>query len=209
MGRHSYSERGTTEAARRIELPWLKKNGHLSKDRNLSWSTIQWSCNGEPSGNISFRINSESTSPYMQLMYRAKDHRALEDEWNDHDHSIDLEKISCNFGGYKWFFRCKLYKNSVFCGKRARVLYMVNGLFGCRQCANLSYESCNEGKRFRWLFKFVAQEDKEMKLFQSLRRFYYRGKPTKRYARYLRLVSSEESRVKALKVLNEHLERRR
>jgi len=48
-------------------------------------------------------------------------------------YDIPIEKQACHFGGYRCFFYCPK------CDKRMRKLYLDNGLFLCRKCADLCY----------------------------------------------------------------------
>jgi hypothetical protein len=48
---------------------------------------------------------------------------------------ILLEEKSCNYGGSYYFFHCPC------CQRRMRKLYLVEGKFICRKCANLGYYS--------------------------------------------------------------------
>lgn len=51
-------------------------------------------------------------------------------------YAIQVEKQSCNFGGFRTFFHCPL------CQKRMRMLYFVQrSIFSCRKCLNLCYET--------------------------------------------------------------------
>ena len=50
-----------------------------------------------------------------------------------HSYQIPFEKQKCNYGGYRYYFRCPL------CNKRMRKLYFTNGAFLCRKCLNLGY----------------------------------------------------------------------
>jgi hypothetical protein len=53
-------------------------------------------------------------------------------------YNIPIEKQPCNYGGFRYFFRCPL------CQNRMRFLYLAqNSVFLCRQCLNLSYETQN------------------------------------------------------------------
>ncbi len=52
-----------------------------------------------------------------------------------HSYTIPFEKQSCNYGGYRYFFRCPI------CKKRMRKLYFTSGAFLCRKCLNLGYHS--------------------------------------------------------------------
>lgn len=52
-----------------------------------------------------------------------------------HSYTINFEKQACNYGGYRYFFRCPM------CKKRMRKLYFASGAFLCRKCLNLGYYS--------------------------------------------------------------------
>lgn len=54
----------------------------------------------------------------------------------EHSYIIPIDKQPCNFGGFRYFFRCPL------CQCRMRMLYLTDkSIFLCRQCLNLSYKS--------------------------------------------------------------------
>src|SRR3990167_6791849 len=49
-------------------------------------------------------------------------------------YQIPVEKIPCNYGGIRCYFKCPL------CNKRMRILYLAeNSIFLCRKCLNLGY----------------------------------------------------------------------
>ncbi len=174
--------RSTTEAAKRIELAWLRKHNYLDGMNHVG---LSWSYNGSPSGNIRVIIDTRET-PSIEFDYKVKPWG--EEEWKEIKYSFSMESISCCFGGKKWFFICGLYKNNIYCGKRVRNLYKAGDYFGCRACANLSYESCNESKKYRGLFKVLMQDSKAEEYYiKNVKRQFYRGKVTKKYKRYLKI----------------------
>lgn len=62
-----------------------------------------------------------------------------DDNWNVQfdggSYVIVIEKKSCNYGGFYYFFRCP------DCSLRMRKLYCVAGKYLCRKCAKLGYYS--------------------------------------------------------------------
>lgn len=51
-------------------------------------------------------------------------------------YKIKIDKQSCNYGGYRYYFRCPL------CQRRMRLLYLAqNSMLLCRKCLNLSYKT--------------------------------------------------------------------
>lgn len=61
-------------------------------------------------------------------------------------YQIPVEKQRCNFGGYRYYFRCPL------CECRMRKLYCNQGVFLCRNCLNLGYETQRLRKSKRHLY---------------------------------------------------------
>jgi hypothetical protein len=54
----------------------------------------------------------------------------------EHSYSVPIDKRPCNYGGFRYFFRCPL------CDTRMRFLYFgEQSLFLCRKCLNLSYDT--------------------------------------------------------------------
>lgn len=180
MARYSYSGRGTVEAARRVELSVLKKLGFFPRCESFINGNIRWSQNGEPTGNIMVRIDTRPSESYLQLVYKTREHGASSDDpWRDYDYRFPLEGLLCRYGGYKWYVRCQLAKAGIFCGRRVRILYMVGDYFGCRHCANLTYQSCRDNG-------FISIPDVDA-VEAKVKRMYYAGKPTKQYKRFLRI----------------------
>src|SRR5262249_4975743 len=80
------------------------------------------------------------------LCYR---HRPrFSDEWTDEQYPVDIEWTPCHFGGERAWFRCP----ASGCGRRVAVLW-GGGIFACRHCHNLAYESQNETAHSRALGK--------------------------------------------------------
>lgn len=191
MARYFYpNARSTTEGAKRIELSWLLKHNYLDGYRG---GNISWSRNGSPSGNIDLKINI-SNNPRVEFSYKIK--KREEETWTAMDYSFQMEKVPCYYGGFKWFFVCGLYKDGIYCGRRARVLYEAGNYFGCRKCANLSYESCNESRRFRGgAWRILSQEWRADEYYEkNVKKRFYNGKPTKKYARFLKIKSGYSDR---------------
>jgi hypothetical protein len=185
-----YGWKGTTEASKRVELSWLKKQKYLDGFRG---GNISWSRNGEPTGNINIQVDTYSDNPNIKFVYKV---RRNGEEWKDIDFSFRMESTPCRFGGKKWFFICGLSKNGQHCGKRVRILYQAGDYFGCRNCADLTYDSCNESKRFRHgMWKIFTNESKAEEYYKKyVKREYYRGKPTKKYKRYLAISNNLSDR---------------
>lgn len=69
-------------------------------------------------------------------------------------YTIAVDKLPCNYGGFRYFFKCPL------CSSRMRILYFAaQSVFLCRQCLNLSYESQCLRPSMRYRYKSKKIED--------------------------------------------------
>lgn len=69
----------------------------------------------------------------------------------EHSYTIAIDKLPCNYGGLRCFFKCPL------CHKRMRFLYFgQQSVFLCRRCLNLGYES----QRLRPTRRYDHKSDK-------------------------------------------------
>lgn len=197
MARYYYDgARDTVNQRKRIELDWLKKHNYLT---GLSRGSLSWNYNEKPVGNINVFVDTYSETPSIRLMYNVRKNK--EEEYREIDYSVPLESVPCRYGGKKWFFRCSLHKNGVQCNKRVRILYDTGDYFGCRTCADLSYESCNKTKSlyFDAFYVVAKQWDADDWYIKHVKRKFYRGKPTKKYFKYLKMSNISKKQEGILK----------
>ena len=180
--------RATAEQSHRLSIFWLKKHGYLHKDISNMSGTITWT-NGysENKSSIGFSVmrndwGTASERAYVRLNYTHTDHWSKEK--SDMNYEIQLESTPCRYGGKRYWFTCPLSKNGRYCGRRVGVIYCLGKWFGCRHCGNIAYAKQMEGGRFRWNGVSVPDVDKAE---QEVKRYYYNGKPTRRYRRFLRM----------------------
>ncbi len=190
MPRYYYPEaRDTVESTKSLSIFWLnQKNIIPGNDSSIS-GRINWSINGNKTGDIRYEINiSFKENSFIRLHYQIK---SLD---MDYDYKIFLVHLPCNLGGFRWYFKC------INCNRTAGVIYLDSGYFVCRICANLSYESCNENKRFRsWPYSVISRDFKADKAYEKVKTKFYRGNPTKKYKRYLKLnYISEDEEISAI-----------
>lgn len=192
--------RDTTTNNRSFSVFDLRRWRKLEADCTYYGAYVVWSVHGEETARIGYSVSTVENNAYVQLDYKT---RGNSDEWTPIEYKVPLEAVNCNFGGKRWFFRCPLYKSQRYCGRRVAVLYQIGSYFGCRYCANLTYDSCNESKRYRgWPWKVISNSWKADQLVDQLRQTHYRGKPTRKYRRYLALIGADRDVHSAmLKVL--------
>ena len=127
----------TTESQHRIDIRWLKKEGYLRPGYSGS---LSWSCGGELTGSINYRMKADR----MILDYR---HRPRGGDWEPVEQIIPFERTPCNYGGHRTWFLCPR------CWTRVAVLYGAGKFFLCRHCHNLTYGSQQECKAGRLMRK--------------------------------------------------------
>ncbi len=77
------------------------------------------------------------------------------------DYYVDMVRTGCNYGGGRWWFRCPVSVDGVYCGNRCSKLYLPGGasFFGCRHCYDLTYRSCQESHKYDRVFGYIDNVD--------------------------------------------------
>jgi len=196
MGRYYWSKKDTVEDSTKLSIFKLKEFGLLG---GCCSSTLTWtrSLSGHKSSiGIVVDVLDE---PYVKLNYTITDRDS--GEKTDYDYKISLTTTPCNFGGVRYWFICPLSVNGVYCGRRTGTLYLASGghYFGCRHCYNLSYESRNEPRfaRCRGMFYPLKLDGQIEKLGNQVKRWTYKGRPTKK-ARKLQVLEQRMNRAVSL-----------
>ncbi len=127
-GRYAYRTACTTEAAKRVDIRWLRKEGRLCAG---GLGSINWSCGGEPSGSVRYRIDGDT----FTLDYIVREPGA--EDWESIKLPVHLATTPCRYGGKRYYFLCP----GLGCGRRCEVLYSAGLYFVCRKCAGLIYDS--------------------------------------------------------------------
>ncbi len=163
---------------KKIETSFLKKHDYFTGWRS---GTITWTSgyDGHKSS-IGIEVSVMNDDDYLRIHYTQTDNYSGEKK--DFDHKVPLVKTPCNFGGFRYWFKCPLYKSGVYCGRRVGVLYKDGDWFGCRHCYELTYSSKNENRSFKHypLFRIMGLQAKAEKLEMKTRNYTYRGRLTKK-----------------------------
>jgi hypothetical protein len=88
------------------------------------------------------------------------------------EYKIGLEKTECRLGGVRYWFLCPAVKDDVYCGGRVTKLFLPSGgsVFGCRQCYDLTYQSCQESHKYDRVFGHIEGVDIDsLSVTQALR----------------------------------------
>lgn len=176
MGRPRYYD--TVDDAQQISLSWLRKRGCLK-----GWysGTLTWTSGfSENKNSIGVVINIWGDDPYMHLNYTSTDHWS--GEKTPFDYRIHLIKTPCHFGGSRLWFQCPT------CWRKVSTLMISNRRsYACRSCLRLTYDSRRRSYsgRFAALFQTFDLEQKYEKLGILVKRKYYKGRPTKKFKKFL------------------------
>ena len=179
------------ENSRALHISFLKKHGYLDgcyRSGTMTW-THGWSGDKSSIGIIGCVYGDD---PYFRLQYSKT---GWNGEKESFDYRVEVTKTSCYFGGYRYWFICPLVRSGVPCRRRVGVLYVGGSHFGCRRCHDLAYQSQQETHSgWRGAFGkilFNGYDEKEA----ALRVKYWKGQPTKRYARLLRKMGQADDPV--------------
>lgn len=175
------------DSAHSIDLTSLRKWGAL-RERGQD-GTIHWTRDGEERGKVFYKteIACEDQPNTLRLRYTSTSRHG---ESHEMDYQVPLVSISCRYGGQKWFFQCP----NASCNRRRRILYEYGQYFVCRKCTSMWYDSQTyAGNRYRFMQNLFDAE----KLEETLKRHYYRGKPTKKFRRFLKLSHGLDERQRA------------
>jgi hypothetical protein len=195
MGRYYWDKKDTVEDCRSVSISFLKKHDYLSENSCRS-GRISWkNCYGEETSSIGVVVSTFEGEKYVRFYYTVTNRSS--GEKTDYDYKVQLTTTPCNFGGFRYWFVCPLSKNGIYCGRRVGVLYLSPGgsYFGCRHCYSLSYESRNEPRlgRFGGIGYPLKIECQIEKLHSQIKRWTYKGRPTKK-ARKLKSLEQSMDR---------------
>ena len=189
--------RQEAEQSNKLSIFWLKKQGRLPfwgwTSGSITWM-FGWS---ENKNSIGFSVSTKMPrgGDHIRLHYTHTDNSTGEKE--KLDYQVRLVTTPCHFGGERFWFICPLYKNGQYCGRRVGVLYLVSKYFGCRKCGNIAYASQMKGGRFRG--SSVSIPDIEQ-AENEIKRYYYKGRPTRKYRRLVRMNAKLERDLTAFSI---------
>lgn len=139
--------------------------------------TLNFSRAWRPTGSIFFIVNI-GEEDYIQVIFTSTDTT----NWNKKElnYKIKLDKTWSNYGWYRYWFLCPCT------GRRCTKLYLQSNWWFCdRKAMNLCYSAQLESRPLRgftfWWYPYLEE------LYKSIKYKYRNGKPTKKFARYLRL----------------------
>jgi hypothetical protein len=106
----------------------------------------------EQTSSMMYVVNTQRSPPEVRLIY------TLTTDNFSVDYAVQLTTTRPRFGGLRWWFVCPLLTGGVACNRRVGKLYLPprSRYYGCRQCYQLTYTSCQESHRFDSLYRHMA-----------------------------------------------------
>lgn len=140
MGSGGYMRWGksTVDSQHGVDIRYFKKQGLL---KTGSSGTLTWSCGGEKTGYINYRI--EVTG--IKLIYKVRTTGTT--EWEHIEQLIYFDYTPCNYGGKRIWLLCP------HCSRRVSCIYGAGTYFLCRHCYDLNHQSQHEDYFDRQLTK--------------------------------------------------------
>ncbi len=178
----------TVEDYNSIDVRCWQREGLLEFGRRFRWV---WLVDGEETGSVSVEVKRSS----VVLDYR---HSSNDKPWQEVRESIYLDYTSCNYGGWRTWFRCPC------CNRRVALLYLAGPHFLCRHCYRLPYPSQGDGREER-LRRVARKIRKRLGASMDLTDDYLPRPKGMHRATFKRLVNKEESATGELFAANRHV----
>ena len=130
-GRRDQGGKKTTEDCRSLDVRQFQRDGLLDNGKSFGWN---WTRNGEKMASIQIRAEIGR----LILEYR---HQHGEGEWKSVNYPVKIGWTPCNYGGLRAWFNCPANG----CGRRVAKIFLGSaGIFACRHCYQLAYDSQRE-----------------------------------------------------------------
>ena len=174
----------TIEDLRSFDISFLRKHEYIKPDQFKTGSIIWTSGNGTKNS-ISIKTVIGDTNGVLTVDYTFRNTEKI-------NYDIELITRPSNLGtGLLWFFVCP------FTGKVCRKLHLINGYFKHRSALpGLMYQNQIESKKWReWTKQFgglLGDDPPHLVPYQKHYKKYYKGKPTKRYSKYLQYCERQD-----------------
>ncbi len=133
-GRHHGAKKRRVESCLALDVNELRRQGALAPGVS---GTLTWERDSGAAGSVAFR----AVSAGLVLSH----HDTLGAGSVSVEQRVALASVPAVFGGSRVYFVCP----GADCGRRLSLLYFARGIFLCRRCHGLAYESQSEDVRRR------------------------------------------------------------
>jgi hypothetical protein len=164
-----------------ISTGFLNRHSYFSGWRSGTITWISSSYFGDHKSSVSIEVSTGDKYEYLRIHYTQTENSTAAQR--NFDYKIPLTTTPCRYGGKRYWFICPWYRNGIYCGRRVGSLYKGEDYFACRHCYDLTYETRNQSGRYKGSVSIADLEKAE----KGIKRYYYRGKLTRKYRRFLDL----------------------
>ena len=121
----------------------------------------------------------DAGTPLLRLCYTVMERWGLGHQVEE---VVPLQATRPNFGGVRWWFSCPRTVDGEMCGRRVGKLYrtLEGQHFACRQCLDLTHESCQKSHHHDGLFALMAGEATGERFEAVKRAFTHQSKEARR-----------------------------
>jgi len=89
------------------------REGRLHEGEDFTYS---WTSGGKPFGSISVRTEEDA----VVLVFSSR--RSPDSEWKPVEQRVPITWTACHLGGHRVWFRCPVYSNGRYCGRRVALV---------------------------------------------------------------------------------------
>ena len=150
-----WNKRTTVEQCLTLDANQLMRDGMLASGVCLS-GILTWSNTrtGERVSSIGYMVNTVAGQPWMRLIYTAQD------DQQDLNYQVSLQTTRPYYGGLRWWLTCPIVNDRRQCNRRVAKLHLPPGgkHFGCRQCFDLTYVSCQDSHKYDRIRNMIAMD---------------------------------------------------
>jgi hypothetical protein len=157
-GRWGWHDKKTTvEECLTLSAGKLARDGIIAESPGSGWLWWSNTATGAQTASAGYSREIDGDSVVLRLRYtvtrRDGGSAGIEEP-------IRLQTTPSAVGRRRWWLTCPLIVNGRSCGRRVGKLYLPPGAryFGCRDCHDLTYASCQESHRYDRLFGRLARE---------------------------------------------------
>ena len=150
----------TVEESLVVSMRDLRKGLYTGAAGTFTWT---WASGNKSS--IGYFVTGSNDAPIVMLHYRWRDTEVVRIP-------VRVEATPTQFNGRRWWFICPLIVRGIPCNRRVEKLYLAPGAkyFGCRQCHDLTYRSCQEAHQTERLFRGLSLDAEVAKMWDRMHR---------------------------------------
>lgn len=154
-----------TGLCRSISVKMLKQMGVFDADRVDGVISIRWVNEfGEDAGSVRITPGVDGNGNKRSLRVEM----AGAADTSGGSVTVTAQEIAvtttpCFYGGVRYWFLCPAVTDGLLCENRVGVVYLppAGKIFGCRQCHDLTYESCQKSHKYDRVFEHLKELDTE------------------------------------------------